>query len=202
MIIISWIAVAILFISTLSLLILKDWRWSLAFLALLYFGVFWLTQIHWTLSMAAVKLVTGWMAATILGITRSAAHDPEPDAAPDDIAWPQGRLFRILAALLVFLVVGSATSSIVTLLPGIGYPEVVGSLTLMTMGLLMLGLTTQPLRVVIGLLTFIAGFEILYTAVENAILVAALLAVVNLGLAMVGAYLLVAGQIETAGEQA
>ncbi|MBT7783258.1 MAG: hypothetical protein HN741_10115, partial [Anaerolineae bacterium] len=68
--IISWIAVSFLFAATLSFLITEDWRWSLTFLALLYLGVFWLTQLHWTFSMAAVKLVTGWMVATILGITR------------------------------------------------------------------------------------------------------------------------------------
>jgi len=197
--IISWIAVGLLFIATLSLLLTRDWRWSLAFLALQYLGVFWLTQIHWPISMAAVKLVTGWMVATILGITRS-AHDPEPATAPD-YSWPQGRLFRTLTAVLVFLIVASATPGIVILLPGIGTPEVVGSLILMVMGLLMLGLTIQPLRVVIGLLTFMAGFEILYAAVENATLVAALLAVVNLGLALVGSYLLIAGRDEISGEQ-
>lgn len=198
--IISWVAVIFLFASTLFLLLTRDWRWSLAFLALQYLGVFWLTQIHWTISMAAVKLVTGWMVATILGITRF-ARDPEP-AAVSDHSWPQGRIFRTLTAALVFLVVFSATPGIITLLPGIGIPEVVGSLILMTMGILMLGLTIQPLRVVIGLLTFMAGFEIIYAAVENAILVAALLAVVNLGLALTGAYLLIAGTDEVSGAKA
>ena len=197
--IISWTAVILLFAATLSLLITRDWRWSLAFLALLYLGVFWLTQIHWTISMAAVKLVTGWMVATILGITRSTL-DPKPASAPDR-SWPQGRLFRILAAALVFLLAISATPSVVKLLPGIGLAEVAGGLILMTMGLLLLGLTIQPLRVVIGLLTFIAGFEIIYAAVENATLVAALLALINLGLALVGSYLLIAGTDEELGVQ-
>jgi hypothetical protein len=62
--------------------------------------------------------------------------------------------------------------------------------------LLHLGLTAQPLRVVLGLLTVLSGFEILYAAVESATLVAGLLAAVNLGLALVGAYLLVAPGLE------
>jgi hypothetical protein len=41
-------------------------------------------------------------------------------------------------------------------------------------------------------MTVLAGFEILYSAVEGSILVAALLATINLGLALVGAYLMVA----------
>jgi hypothetical protein len=71
-----------------------------------------------------------------------------------------------------------------------------GSMLLMGMGLLYLGITAQPLRIVTGLLTLLAGFEILYAAVENAALVAALLAVVNLGLALAGAYLINAASKE------
>ena len=196
--IISWIAVFLIFVATISLLITRDWRWSLTHLALLYLGVFWLTQLHWTISMAAVKLVTGWMVATILGITR-AALDPSPASAPEH-SWSHGKLFRILAAALALLLAISVTPNVVKLLPGIGIPEVAGSLILMSMSLLLLGLTTEPLQAVIGLLTFIAGFEIIYAAVENATLVAALLATINLGLALVGAYLLTAGTDEEMGE--
>ncbi len=193
--IISWIAVLILFSATLSFLITQDWRWNLAALALLYLGVFWLTQIHWTFSMSAVKLVTGWMVATILGITRSAL-DPELDPALQHLSWSQGRFFRILTAFLALFLAISTTPTITNLLPGIGAVEVAGSLILLIMGLLLLGLTTEPLHVIIGLLTFIAGFEILYAAVEDATLVAALLAIINLGLALVGAYLITANAEE------
>ncbi|MBT3336938.1 MAG: hypothetical protein HN855_14170 [Anaerolineae bacterium] len=187
----SWALVVLLFAASLAILLTRDWRRSLAFLAIQYLGVFLLTQTHWTLSMAAVKLVTGWMVATILGITRTAL-DPELATSPDR-SLPESRLFRILAAILLLLVVFSATTSLVDLLPGIGVPEVAGSLILMAMGLLHLGLTIQPLRVVIGLLTVLAGFEIIYAVVETSTLVAALLSVINLGLALVGAYLLTAG---------
>jgi uncharacterized membrane protein len=81
-----------------------------------------------------------------------------------------------------------------------GFPVTSGSLLLIGMGLLHLGITSYVLRVVIGLMTVLSGFEILYSAVEGSILVAALLAVINLGLALVGAYLLIAenapGEVE------
>jgi hypothetical protein len=44
--------------------------------------------------------------------------------------------------------------------------------------------------VVLGLLTFLSGFEVLYAAMESSSLVTGLLAVVNLGLALAGAYFL------------
>jgi hypothetical protein len=59
------------------------------------------------------------------------------------------------------------------------------------MGLLHLGISSQPFRVILGLLTILAGFEILYAAVESSTLVVALLSAVNLGLALTGAYFVV-----------
>ncbi len=64
------------------------------------------------------------------------------------------------------------------------------------MGLLQLGMTTQVLRVILGLLTTFSGFEILYAAMEGSSLVAALLVVINLGLGLVGAYFLTASSEE------
>ena len=67
-----------------------------------------------------------------------------------------------------------------------------GSLLLIGMGLLHLGITVSILRVTIGLMTVLSGFEILYSAVEGSVLVAALLAIINLGLALTGSYLMIA----------
>ena len=58
-----------------------------------------------------------------------------------------------------------------------------------------LGVTSDILRVTLGLLTMLTGFEVLYAAVESSILVAGLLALTNLGLGIAGSYLLVAGSI-------
>jgi hypothetical protein len=49
----------------------------------------------------------------------------------------------------------------------------------------------QPLRVILGLFTALSGFELLYAAVDRSVLVAGLISGVNLGLALVGAFLLV-----------
>jgi hypothetical protein len=49
----------------------------------------------------------------------------------------------------------------------------------------------------LALLTALAGFEIVYAAVENSTLVAALLNVITLGLAMAGAYFLTSAQEES-----
>jgi hypothetical protein len=109
----------------------------------------------------------------------------------EEHSWPSGIIFRLLAIILVVLVILSIAPGLVIWLPGnINLPVVEGSTILMGLGLLHLGMTAQPLRVIVGLLTVLAGFEILFAAVESSILVAGLLAGVNLGLAVVGIYIL------------
>jgi hypothetical protein len=186
---VAWIAVLLLLLTSAGLLIVRDWRWSLILLAVQYLGVFILTLQHWPLGMSSVKLVAGWMSAAILGMTRSSFPSQEID---EQGFWPRGRLFRLFAAGIILLIVWVTTPTVDTIMADAGYAITGGSLILIGMGLLHLGINSYILRVVIGLMTVLAGFEILYSAVEGSILVAALLATINLGLALVGAYLMIA----------
>ena len=186
---IAWIAVIIIIITSAGLLIVRDWRWSIILLAIQYFGMFVLILQHWPVGMASVKLVAGWMSAAILGMTRSGLPTDEFD---DESIWPRGRLFRLFMAGMVVMIVAAVTPGVDTVMADAGYAVTAASLILIGMGLLHLGITSYILHVVIGLMTVLSGFEIIYAAVEGSVLVAGLLAVINLGLALVGAYLLIA----------
>ena len=181
-----WIAAFVLSVTSVGLLLSRDWRWSLGLLAIQYFAAFWIVSVHWPLTMSAAKLVTGWMAAAVLGMTRLNIKD---DLA-GETSWPEGRLFRILAAGLFLVTVSAAANGLTTWLPDAGLPAIWGALVLIGLGLLHLGMTLHPLKVILGLLTTLLGFEILYSTIENSILVAGLLAVITLGLALTGSYLL------------
>jgi hypothetical protein len=97
---------------------------------------------------------------------------------------------------MVAIAVLSAIPAISKLFPQVSTLTMIGGLILIGMGLLHLGLTAQPLRISIGLLTTLAGFEIIYASVETSILVAGLLAGVNIGLGLVGAYMITASEME------
>ena len=58
-------------------------------------------------------------------------------------------------------------------------------------GLLQLGTIREPFYLAIGILTFLSGFELLYSALEFSYLLEALLVAVNLLLAIVGAFFIV-----------
>jgi hypothetical protein len=74
--------------------------------------------------------------------------------------------------------------------------QVLGGLWLLGLGLLQLAFTREDIRIVIGLLTVISGFEILYATLEASVLMTGLLAMLNIGLAFVGAYLQMASHLE------
>lgn len=184
--ILLWIAALVLAVTSVGLLLSRDWRWSLGLLAIQYFAAFWLISVHWPLTMSAAKLVSGWMAAAVLGMTQLNIKDE----SAGETSWPEGRLFRVFAAGLFLMTVSAAANGLTSWLPDAGLPAIWGALVLISLGLLHLGMTFHPLRVILGLLTTLLGFEILYSTVENSILVAGLLAVVTLGLALIGSYLL------------
>ncbi len=192
----AWLAVLIVTVTSAGLLLSRDWRWDVGFLTAQYVGIAILASQHWPLGMAAVKLVTGWMttAALAMTLTSMPVHEPAPQGI-----WPQGRTFRIFLVGIVLVVAVAVTPRVQQSLSGIGAPVVAGAIILAGVGLLQLGTSAEILRVVLALLTVLGGFEALYSALETSILVAALLAVVTLGLGLVGAYLLNASVPEEQG---
>jgi hypothetical protein len=194
----AWFAVILLAVTSVGLLLARDWRWLIIFLSAQYFGMLLLTMQHWPLGMASAKVVAGWMSAAILGMTRSNLTRADQAEKQDNL--PRGRLFRFFAALIVFIITASVTPGVNAVMADAGFAVTTGSLILIGMGLLHLGVTNQILRVILGLMTVLSGFEILYAAVEGSILVAALLAVITMGLALTGSYLMVASTYEDVQE--
>jgi hypothetical protein len=179
--------------TALVLLISTDWRLSVAALAVQYISVFALAAISWTLELAVVKLVAGWMAGAVLGM--ALIGSPEEGRLQSRLGWST-ILFRVLAAMLVGLVAVSLAPRLVEWVPALAIEQAYGGSLLIGLGLLHLGLTAQPLRVALGLLTVLGGFEVIYASVESSALVTGLLAGVVLGLALVGAFLLTVPAIE------
>ncbi|GAB4545053.1 MAG: hypothetical protein Fur002_18850 [Anaerolineales bacterium] len=188
---ISWAAAALILFAAAAIMTERDWRVGLGALGAQYLAAFWLATRHLPFIIGSAKLITGWMVIAILGMTRA-----QIDALDDETSGlPHGRFFGFIFTGVIVLVAAGASVQVEAFVPGLEIPVIVGSLLLITAGILQLALTSDILRAMIGLLSMLAGFEIMYAAVENSILVAGLLAVVNLGLALSGAYLLLAGSL-------
>lgn len=188
--ILSYAAVVLLSATSLALLLSQNWRWSIIALGLQYLGVFWLVSQSWPLGLAVVKLVTGWMASALL-----AASQPASELVDENFRGRSGLIFRLLVALMVFGLVFSAGSALEQWIPA-SVPVLLGGIVLAGQGLLQLGMSNRPLRVILGLLTVLSGFEVLYAVVEQSVMVAGLISIITLGLAMIGAYLMAASSLE------
>lgn len=189
-------AIAVVMVAAVAIQITRSWRGIVISLAVQMAAVFVMTAMSWTFEMAVVKLVAGWMACTVLAFASLEATEGKSESWPEaEPGWPSGRIFRLVAAGLVLLVVPSLAPAVVEWIPGITEEQAWAALILISMGLLHLGFTAHPLRVIAALLTAVSGFEIIYASVESSTLVAGLLSLANLGLAFTGAYLIVAPTI-------
>ncbi len=172
------------------LVVLDDRRLVVGVLAVQYVLAAVLVSQSLPASAAAAKGVAGLLAAGVLGLT--AYLRPEAKAGSMRPRLPTGRGFRMAASLLVLAIgVGLGYPSW-SLIPGLGQAGRLGSAFLITLGMLHLGISEEPLRVGVGLLTLLCGFEIAYGLLEPSLAVTAMLAAVNLGTSVVVSYLVLA----------
>ncbi len=184
--IVGFLVLFLLVVAAFTTLFSKDWRWMLGALAALYLLVFFLVSVSWPLELAAVKLVGGWMAAAVLGLTLLNLSE-EPQEAEE---FPRGPAFLGLAAALVLVIVTAVAPALLAWSRQFNVTLAWGGLFLIGMGLLQVGLSGSIFRNTLGLLTLLAGFEILYAVVETSILIAGLLALLSLGVALAASYLM------------
>lgn len=188
-------SVILIFLTTTVLLISWDWRISILSLGIQYVCVFVLISNSYPIETAAVKIVAGWMGSAILGL--AIMNNPQ-DKIIEKPAYIADVVFRLIAAVLAGLFAFTGGARLVTWLPDINVLAAYGALILISIGLLHLAFTNHPFRVVISLLTILSGFEVIYAGIESSILITGLLAVVTLGLAVLGAYMVNAPALEDA----
>ena len=181
--------IAAALIGLVGLLFIFRPRWQVAItgLMILYIGEFILTYQVWSLQLSLVKLVAGLISALILGI--GAVSSPSIDIESQQGS-RSGQVFRIIVSITVIIVIYSIVPRASEWIPALSPSRAFGGLLMIGLGLLNVGIGAGLFSSILGLLTMIGGFEILYATVENSALVAGLLGMINMGISMVGAYLL------------
>lgn len=204
-------AVILVAITAIGILITQSATWMVILLAMQYVGVFILVAEQWPTTMALSILIAGWISAVVIGWVIFSPHQAEESSneeqnrvqARSGVSLIYGNttsavLFRLLAAILVGFTSVSASPTIALWITNITITTALGGMILIGLGLLQLGMSNQPIRVVVGLLTVLSGFEILYSMVEFSALIVGLLNLVTMSLAVLGAYfILLPGMDET-----
>jgi hypothetical protein len=178
------------------LVVFSDWRAGIAALLLEYAAAAALLTQLVILEVALVKLITGALVVAILTLTGWQLNFGRP-AAPGVPAWqarfevPTALPFRLMAVTMAVVSALYVAGQPQFILPGLDQAPTINaaSYLLMALGLLNLGLTEEPLRAGLGLLTLLLGFEIFYAAVEPSLAVVALIAAVELAVALAVSYL-------------
>lgn len=188
-------SVYLLIFTSIGLLLFRQWRICLLLLTLQYVGAFFLISLSWSLEMAIVKLLSGWVCAAVISLTLASltfyGYEPFGGIDPSSSVGKSNQLFLLAMAGLVLLVVFSAVPAFLSWEAGIYPQQIYGGFTLMAISALQISLTQQPTRLFIGLLSFVSAVEIIYAAVEGSVLVAALFAVIQLSIALTVSYLLI-----------
>jgi hypothetical protein len=196
-------AVAGIFVTASLLVVSRDWRLNMTALIAQYFFVVLLLTRLIRLEVAAVKGLTGWMICMVFYLTERRASLLEQSPASNSASSPQRwhrwvisarASFCLLAGLLVS--VAAYTAALRMPLPEVPNDITLACYLLAGLGLLLIGLSENPMQVGLGLLTFLSGFDLFYVALEPSLAVAGLLGAVSFLIALATAYLR-AAQITT-----
>lgn len=185
------------------IVVIQDWRASLLALVIQYIIVGLLLTGAVRVELAAIKTLVGAMLCLVLYMTArrvdwghlaTAPAPPDDASEPAEPSAPQWVLptelpFRFLAVLLVLVAVYSSAS--VYSLPDVNEAISLSVYILAALGLLAMGLTDEPLKAGLGLLTFVSAFELFYTVLEPSLAVVGFLGLANFLIALAVAYLTV-----------
>ncbi len=191
-----WVALILIALAGAYNLIGNDWR-RIGFALTVEFGaIFILVSFDIPLSLALVKLLEGWMAIAILAtslstlplVSKQIFDYADHQRGEDDPLSP--KLFRIFLAALITIALVINISFIHNLFLMINLVQTIAGLLLLGLGILMCSFRQSIYSTAIGLLTFMGGFETLFTALEPSVLLLGLLAGVDLAIASVCAWLI------------
>lgn len=155
------------------------------------------------LELAAVKALVGVMICPVLYITARRVHwgqrqlEDEEEAEeikPRRSRWlisPGLPVRTIVAVLALAMSVGLAQRNPLPITNDqiLSRDFTIGTFSVILLGLLNAALAENPLKVGLGLLSILAGFELLYTAIEPTLTIVGFLGLTNLILALAIAYL-------------
>ena len=187
------LAFILIVIASMTILIFRDWRFNAVALAVQYLAAFVLVTRVWPVGMAVIKLIVGWMATTALALT--CLRQKRLQTADESTA---SLIFRGLTGILVVLVI--------FVIAPILHQEIFlqldliilqGGLMLIGMGLMQMGTSSDSYLTIISLLSLLSGFEVIHAGLELSTLLTGLLAIVNLGLSLIGVYFITKSTDET-----
>jgi len=165
------------------ILVARDWRWVMAGLTIAYLIGFILIVQIWPLALAAVKLVSGWMGVALLSMAKI---NLEESTNKDEGL--SSRIFIFLLACLSWIIVSATIARLNDWLP-IAYTNLYIGLVILLAGIIKFSIHHAVFEIVIGILVFLSGFDIIYSSLEGSALVTGIYGLIVLLICILGSYL-------------
>ncbi len=163
-------------------LVASDWRMRIAGLASIYLVGFIVILQIWPVALASIKLVSGWMGIALLSNSMLDSINQKTEQR-----FLSETIFRFLMAVLIWIVIAAIAPSINEWLP-IPYTNLYIGLSLMGSGLLFMSLTDDFFEITLGLLSILAGFDIIYSSLEGSALVTGIYAFIIILICLLSGY--------------
>lgn len=193
-----------IFITATLLVVSRDWRLNVFALAVQYLFVALLMTRIIRVEMAAVKALIGWVVCLVFYLTeqqsQSLVRSTDSEGPLSVRNWFTARLegwrhegisARAAFSFMASVVVGVGVYGLSSTMP---LPQMSQDLTFICywlggLGILLLGLSQDSLRIGVGLLMFLSGFDLFYVALEPSLVVTGFLGSISFLIALGAAYL-------------
>jgi len=181
--IINTLIIAISILSTGAIILMEDWRYRLALVAIIeLIGFIMIVQI-WPIALASVKLISGWMGIALLATTFTFSS---PESAPSSPV--SSRIFRLMLVIFGWLLVLVSAERFNEWLP-IPYTNLFVGFVFFLSGMIYLALRMNSIDTVIGLLIFFEGFDVIYSSLEGSALITGIFGIIIISICLTGSYL-------------
>jgi len=166
-----------------AILVLEDRRYRLAVLAVIELIGFILIVQIWPIALALVKLISGWMGIALLTFAfipsdiKKESNEPIPS-----------KIFRLMLGVFGWIIVLTSIQGLNEWLP-ISYTNLFIGLIFFIIGMISLSLGLKTFDIILSLLVFLQGFDIIYSSLEGSALVTAMFAVIIISICLTGSFL-------------
>lgn len=193
-----------LLITAALLVVLVNWRLLILVLGVQYLLAGLLLSRAVPIELGMVKALVGVMICPVLYITARRAKwghlegdDLEDEKPKSRLAWLVApglpmRLIIAITGLVLSLSLALRNPLPITSEQIVSRDITIGTFVLLMLGLLNMALHENPLKVGLGLLSLLSGFELFYTVIEPTLTIVGLLGLTNLIIALAISYLTVA----------
>ena len=175
------------------IMVVNDWKWRMACLALFQLIAFLLVVQIWPIALAAVKLIAGWIGITI--ISAALVRTEQEAEAAHNLPF---RLYKLAMIGLSWIAILVLVPRLNVWLP-INFSNLFSGLVFFLCGLLFLSIHEEIIETIIGLIILFAGFDIIYSSLEGSALVTGVYALILISISILGSYL--QGGFSSGGEE-